>query len=109
MSTLHPVHFIVLQAFSYDISKRGPSSGRETSNFTSLSDANFTQTQLHYESITNPSACMSYSSGSWTHQPVDELPEFDQFSSDSAVDRHSRDEFLLQTERSQAVGQKVPG
>lgn len=94
------------QAYSYNISKRGPSSRKETSNFTSLSDASFTQTQLHYESITNPSACMSYSSGSLTHQPVDEQSEFDQFSSDSAVDGHSRDELLLHTERSQAVGQK---
>jgi len=90
------------KAYSYDISKRGPSSRKETSNFTSLSDASFTQTQLHYESITNPSACMSYSSGSLTQQPVDELSEFDQFSSDSAVDRHSRDELLLHTERPQA-------
>jgi len=52
---------------------------------------------------------MSYSSGSLTHQPVDELSEFDQFSSGSEVDRHSRDELLLHTERSQAVSQNMPG
>ena len=108
MSTLSPVHFIALQAYSYDISNSGLSSTGETANFPPLSDTS-SQTQFHHARVTKSNA-WAYSSETLAHQPVDESLDFDQFSSDSVVDRTGQDVFLLQPERSQQVhvGEDMP-